>query len=553
MQKTIIRLHNYRILAALLLGCMLMMGSLLDVHAANKEGICGENLSWTLVDNVLYISGSGEMMDYADGALAPWLGLAGDIEKIVLSTEMTKIGDYAFFGCDQVTSVVIPSKVTQIGECAFAQCSSLIQVDLGTGVEVIGEGAFQECQSLVSISFPDSLKEISSKAFFRCFYLREVKVPATVETMGESVFSYCTNLVRANIQASMKELPGWTFYGCASLTDVSLASEITSVGDYVFLFCDSLNGIYSQSGSVETVHALEKSIYEKESTPAKGLVKPYEMPQFSTAVTDDGKVYSQVEVVQAESSVIVITKETAYGNGDHGVTTTVEAVINNGSVWSEAARVMEERISGKENGQLIVKLYVMSDIVESEGLEYFAGKPLILQIVAKSGAIWEVEMADKTYRSFNGQYQLEEMAVKTAPNIPETGLTEIPPDTSSADDTDSEIIYEPYNPDHVTGEGTLRDAMGNEYYVTKRHSEWGITGKQFAVYMAFLIGSAVLIVAVVMMSMNKIKNSNEKFSEMRAQDAKRQKIDEEALRMDIMKEMLGKNEEISKGDGNMKG
>ena len=38
---------------------------------------------------------------------------------------MTKIGDYAFFGCTSLTSIAIPDSVTTIGNGAFSYCDTL--------------------------------------------------------------------------------------------------------------------------------------------------------------------------------------------------------------------------------------------------------------------------------------------------------------------------------------------------------------------------------------------------------------------------------------------
>ena len=92
MRKAIKHLHIYQLLLSLILGCIFFINAGIQIRAAEKSGSCGENLTWTLSENTLTISGSGDMTDYADGALAPWFGLAGSIQTIHLSEEMTSIG-----------------------------------------------------------------------------------------------------------------------------------------------------------------------------------------------------------------------------------------------------------------------------------------------------------------------------------------------------------------------------------------------------------------------------------------------------------------------------
>ena len=61
---------------------------------------------------------------------------------------VTTIGDYAFHGCNNLTSVVIPNSVTTIGDYAFSGCSSLTSVVIPSSVTTIGYSAFSDCNNL---------------------------------------------------------------------------------------------------------------------------------------------------------------------------------------------------------------------------------------------------------------------------------------------------------------------------------------------------------------------------------------------------------------------
>ena len=58
--KTGIRFLGLLLSLAMVLGCFLVVS-----FAAASSGTCGENLTWTLEDGVLTISGSGKMADYS--------------------------------------------------------------------------------------------------------------------------------------------------------------------------------------------------------------------------------------------------------------------------------------------------------------------------------------------------------------------------------------------------------------------------------------------------------------------------------------------------------
>ncbi|MBO5453463.1 MAG: hypothetical protein J6A69_05790, partial [Clostridia bacterium] len=80
----------------------------MPVFAAS--GICGDNLTWRVENNVLTISGTGAMYDYTvtefSSQNAPWACVASEAEylgyptinKVVIEEGVTYIGSYAFTG-----------------------------------------------------------------------------------------------------------------------------------------------------------------------------------------------------------------------------------------------------------------------------------------------------------------------------------------------------------------------------------------------------------------------------------------------------------------------
>lgn len=551
-------LHRFHFIIALFSIALIYLCLTFPSYAAEKSGSCGENLTWTLTGDVMIINGSGDMTDYADGALAPWFGVAKEIHTIILSEEMTSIGNYAFMGCENVTSIVIPETVTEIGECSFAQCRNLQYLDLGNHLQIIGEGAFQECEMLPWVEIPGSVTEIRANAFYRCYSLLAGNIPKTVKVLGELVFSYCTDMVRATINAQIEELPGWTFYGCSSLADVSLAPEITAAGDYAFLFCENLNGIYSQGGKLETVHALKESIYDKDGSPKEGILNAYEMPKFSVVEIDDGKTYSQIKVVDSDSAVASIRFETNYEEAQDTAQIIVKTIILDESGWETMAEIAEESLKYSDLPSITMEVYTREDRINSESLKCFVNKPIELYIYAKSGEAWKIDMSQMTLQSFSGQYELFEKASESTEkeseieeNIREMGNE----GQSEVSESESEAIFEPYDPDSVDKDisdlemvdsdpetSNLTDAEGTTYYISKRSSKWGITLKQFSVYVALWIASAVLIVAVIMLTANQRKKSKEQYEELVKQGKAEDAAAQEELQLQIIKEILNKKE-----------
>ena len=106
-----------------------------------------------------------------------------------------------------------------------------------------------------------------------------------------------------------------------------------------------------------------------------------------------------------------------------------------------------------------------------------------------------------------------------------------------------ESLYGAYGLD-----STLMDASGTRYQVTGRASRWGISGLQFAIFVAIAIGAVVLVVALIMVTMNKISRSKMKYAVSGGEDIPAE-IDEEAIRLQVMQEMLDQMNNRDNPDG----
>ena len=61
------------------------------------------------------------------------------------------IADYAFEGCEGLTSIVIPNSVTDIWESAFQGCTGLTSIVIPNSVTEIGSWAFRGCSELSDV------------------------------------------------------------------------------------------------------------------------------------------------------------------------------------------------------------------------------------------------------------------------------------------------------------------------------------------------------------------------------------------------------------------
>lgn len=124
------------------------------------------------------------------------------------------------FVCHTVKKMSIPSSVTKIGDYAFCNCTNLTSIELSSGVTSLGYGAFAGCTNLSSITLPSNVKEIKFNAFGQCKSLTSVTLPSGVEKIGEYAFLYCESLRSITLPSNLKQIEPKAFKGCKGLTSI---------------------------------------------------------------------------------------------------------------------------------------------------------------------------------------------------------------------------------------------------------------------------------------------------------------------------------------------
>lgn len=135
---------------------------------------------------------------------------------------VTEIGDYAFTGCDGITSVSIPGNVTTIGEWAFYKCKGITSVTIPNSVTAIGEVAFAYCKGITSVSIPSSITTIEQRTFEGCSALKSITLPNSIQEIGNGVFYCCYALSEIDIPSSVTTIGKKILWGCISLKTVTV-------------------------------------------------------------------------------------------------------------------------------------------------------------------------------------------------------------------------------------------------------------------------------------------------------------------------------------------
>ena len=168
--------------------------------------------------------------------IAAWCNIEMDDNSCLLYKNLYHNGE-------EIRDLVIPDNVTVIGKDAFRGCGSLTSVTIPNSVKSIKQYAFQGCKNLTSINIPTSMSLILAYTFAGCSSLKNVTIPNNISVIFAYAFSGCTSLTSITIPNSVTGMGGFVFEQCSSLQSVTLSNNMTSIDEYEFWNCTSLTSI----------------------------------------------------------------------------------------------------------------------------------------------------------------------------------------------------------------------------------------------------------------------------------------------------------------------
>ena len=264
---------------------------------ALRHYVYNDNLSWTLQEGVLTISGAGAMPTFSSDA--PWSGLdftsvviedgitsissrafrgASGMQEISIAYSVTKIDAFAFQSCSALTEITLPDSITTVGANAFVGCTSLTQVTFGAGVSSFGDMLFNGCRALKNIfcsennasyvsvegvlfnqaqtalvlfptgysggyRIPDGTVTIRGYAFYSVPELTELIIPEGVTRIEMMAIYGCNGLTELTLPASLRNLDSFSITGCTGLTEVTIHEGLTNIQSGAFTGSSNLSSV----------------------------------------------------------------------------------------------------------------------------------------------------------------------------------------------------------------------------------------------------------------------------------------------------------------------
>ena len=107
-----------------------------------------------------------------------------EFTEVALPSCLERIDDYAFSGCENLTTINLSDSIRYIGDNAFSGCSSLKNIHWPLRLTTIGSRAFRQT-ALETISLPEGVTSVGDGAFYICPFAKTVYIPSTANVEGD--------------------------------------------------------------------------------------------------------------------------------------------------------------------------------------------------------------------------------------------------------------------------------------------------------------------------------------------------------------------------------
>ena len=197
-------------------------------------------------------------------------------KNTVIPEGVEAIGTHAFYGCP-ITEVKIPSSCTFIDQYAFAGCEQLSSLDLPANLKLIYDYAFDGCKSIKSLKIPQYVETINSTTFYGCSGLESITVSA-----GNAKYdsrNNCNAIIEKNVdysywdseqETTIEMIVSRLLLGCKN---TSIPNGVELIGDGAFDNIEDLKSIILPSSILKIQQAFRntglETVYSYITDPSK--------------------------------------------------------------------------------------------------------------------------------------------------------------------------------------------------------------------------------------------------------------------------------------------
>lgn len=155
----------------------------------------------------------------------------------------TKVGARALYGMSRLQNVEF-GKIQTIESYAFTKCTELKTVSGTSDLKYVDEYAFANDYKFEKITASKKLVSIGDAAFANCKKLTGSFDFSNVVTVGKRAFVNCQNLTSKINFTKVSTISREAFLNCRNITGDSLGTKLTKIESYGFMGCSKLSKIY---------------------------------------------------------------------------------------------------------------------------------------------------------------------------------------------------------------------------------------------------------------------------------------------------------------------
>ena len=217
-----------------------LLMSIMSVSAFAEEALI-DGIKYDLSTETL----NAEVIKNSDNPYSGDITIPESVDYNDKTYSVISIGDYAFYGCSDLTSVTIPNSVKTIGSTAFYSCLALTSITIPKSVTHIGGDAFGYNPALETFIVEEGNSVYDSRDNCNAIIETETNtllagckstvIPNSVTTIARAAIAYSSGMTSVTIPNSVKKIHDFAFYDCKDLASViSLIEEPFEISENVF-------------------------------------------------------------------------------------------------------------------------------------------------------------------------------------------------------------------------------------------------------------------------------------------------------------------------------